>query len=90
MAKTPRQIRIDDLRSVRAVATITGVCPMTILRYEACPDHVKTPAKRWVLDRWYADTAALHEANAQRRAAAEIGDVPDQDSAQESGCDVAA
>lgn len=54
-----------------------GVSRPTLRIYEACPEHVKTPRCRWLLDSYYRELAALLVAAAARRKMAEEGQVPE-------------
>ena len=54
-----------------------GVSRPTLRIYEACPDHVKTPRCRWLLDSYYRGLATLLIEAAARRKMALEGNVPE-------------
>lgn len=66
-ALTPRALR--DLLGIgeRRAAKLAHVSRDTLRRYEIHPDLVKTRAKRWLCECYYADLAT-HVASAERRA----------------------
>lgn len=78
-ALSPRAIRTAAEVSETAAARQVGVSRVTLRMYEACPDFVKTPAKRWLLDRYYDGLRGFLASFAeQRRLVAEGRYEPDE------------
>lgn len=77
----PRSIRQTLHIGEEVAAREAGVSRDTLRRYEACAEHVKTLAIRWLLDEYYASLEKHLATNAARRKIVREGRFPEPDDA---------